>query len=350
MLLWSDRSGLYARDLDAEGEGRNEARRVGVACPGGIDAAVAGPAVVVACAIPADRDRGRPGEILVWRLRGERSRLIARAATLGAESFGVSIAADGDRVVVGWRDADVFTARARFAEVRGRTLEPETLSTERTLASAPSLMFHDGALLSAWTESWIESDGLPAGHLFVRRDADAPVASLDVGEIGAHVELTSDDRGPIVSLHDRRPRGRPARAFTGRLDRHLSLTLEHLRSPLRAEASSSRPSVVSCGGHPIALATRETSREVTMVTLRRLDDELRSEGREHQIYEYHARFPHAVAACVGDRLMIAVGEQASEVEPVPRLRTFTLGCGPGVAHERTPAIEGQVLRKRGGPY
>lgn len=354
VVLWSDRSGLYARDVRANGEPRGDARRVFASCPGGIDAAIGGDGVLlVACARPADRDRGREGEISILRVRGARSRVIARGGPVGSESFGVSLAASGEHIAVGWRNADVFTARAHFGFVRGGELEASVVSDDRRLASAPSVMLRRERVTYAYTESWMERDGLPAGRLFVKsftigQQSAYPLdGAIDVGDIDGRVRVSADERGTIVAFRDRRPRGRALRAFAGRIGGDLRLPLERLRSPLRADAEHARPQIVPCGDHLIALSTRDTSREVTMVTLRRLDAELRSVGPEHQIYEYHARFPHALAACVNDRLMILVGERQSEVEPSPRLRTFTMRCAVGVAHERTPSIEGQVLRKRG---
>ena len=108
--------------------------------------------------------------------------------------------------------------------------------------------------------------------------------------------------------------------------------------------------LVPCGESVFSVATRRSSRGVTMVTLRRLDTDLSPVEEEQQVYEYHTRFPQAVGVCIEGRLLVAVGERESEVQRVPRLRTYELVCEPGRAHERTPGDEGQVLRKRGaGP-
>lgn len=347
LLVWSDRSGLYARELDASGAPRAEARRLGTRCPGGVAVTADGDSTLVACARPVDRDRGRDGAIVLLRLEDGAVRAAGRVEPVGAESYGVEVLRHGGRTLVGYRDADVFVARARLAEVEGERVEARALSSEGTLASAPSLAIHDGALVLAWTESWFDRGGRPAGHLFTMREGDPPRPSLDVGDVDVRVSLATDTRGPMVALRDRRPRGSEPRAFAGRLDDRLRLTLPALRSPGRADDPDARPVLVPCGDHTFSVATRTSSRQVTMVSIRRLDDELRSVEAEHQIYEYHARFVRAAGACVDGRLLLAVGERQTEVSPVPRLHTYALRCGPGVAHARTPGVEGQVLRKRG---
>lgn len=347
IVLWSDRSGLYARELDAQGAPRASAERWSTACPGGVAAASDGDGVLVACSRPADRDRGREGEVVLLRRHGGRTSVVARTGPVGVESYGVDLVREGARVVVGFRDADVFTARARIAELDGGRLEARPLSSDGTLASAPSLLWRDGALIAAWTESWFDPEGRPAGHLLTQREREPPMPSLDVADIDVRVSLAADARGPIVALRDRRPRGTDPRVIAGRLDERLRLDRRELRSPGRADDRDAAPMLVACGGHVFSIATRTSSRQVTMVSIRRLDGELRPAEAEHQIYEYHARFVRAVGACVGDRLLLAVGERQTEVSPVPRLHTYTLRCGPGIAHERTPGVEGQVLRKRG---
>lgn len=340
-LVWSDRSGLYVARLDASGRRVGAARRVATACPGGIAAAAQGDALVVACARPADRDRGRPGRVVLLRAGEDGARVIGEAGPVGAESRGVDVAVHGERVVVGWRDADVFTARARVAELSGGALAARAASSDGTLASAPSFVFHEGALVAAWTESWFDPGGRPAGHLFVQREGEPPRPSLEVADLEVRVQLASDPRGLMVALRDRRPRGAEHRSFAGRLDERLRLRLDALHSPARADAARSEPMLVACGAHVFSVSTRTSSRGVTMVSLRRLDGALEAVEAEQQIYEYHARFPQAVGACVGGALLVAVGERASEVSPVPRLRTYRLRCGPGVAHERTPEREDQ---------
>ncbi len=347
MLVWSDRGGTYLRELDSRGAPDGEARRIGTACPGGLAATLDGETLLVACSRPADRDRGREGEVLVLEVASDAARVLHRTGPVGGESYGVDLVREGERTVVAFRDADVFTSRARVAELEGGELASRAVSSEGTLASAPSLLLREGVLVTAWTESWFDPDGRPAGHLFVQREGDPPRPSLDVGDVDVRVSLAADEGGPMIALRDRRPRGADPRAFAGRLDERLRLTIDALRSPGRADDPDARPALVPCGDHVYSVATRTSSRQVTMVSIRRLDRELHPAEDEQQIYEYHARFVRAAAACVEGQLLLAVGERQSEVSPVPRLHTYAMRCGPGVEHERTPGVEGQVLRKRG---
>lgn len=346
-VVYADRSGTFVRHLGARGKPSGAATRIGAPCPGGVAATESADGLLIACARPGDRDRGRPGALTLYRVADEVATL-ASTSPIGEESRSPDVAEDGGRVVVGWRDADVFTARARVVELEdGAFGEPRALSSEETLASAPSLAFIDGTPHYAWTESWFDRSGRAAGHLLVLREGDPPRPSLSVADVDVSTFLTADATGPMVALRDQRPIGARHRSFVGRLDADLGLSALNLHSPGRADAEGGRPMLVPCGGFVFSVATRRSSREVTMVTLRRLDAELSPAEEEQQIYEYHARFPQAVAACVEDRLLVAVGEHASEVQRVPRLRTYELVCEPGRAHERTPGDEGQVLRKRG---
>src|SRR5690606_6002120 len=108
-LVWSERSGLYLARLEPNGRARGAPRRLATSCPGGVAAAADGDALLVACARPADRDRGRSGAIVLLRVDAEGAPVIGTLEPVGAESRGVDVAVEGHRVVVGWRDADVFT-------------------------------------------------------------------------------------------------------------------------------------------------------------------------------------------------------------------------------------------------
>lgn len=344
-VAWSDRSGTYVRPVDAHGAPSAERRRVGPACPGGVAATTHEGSLLVACLRPGDRDRDRDGHLAVYRV-GESVDAIGTVTPVRDRANHPSVASRGARAVVGWRDADVFTARARVVElVDGALGEPRTLSSgEDTLASGPSVHFVEGRLVAAWTESWLD-DGAPRGHLLVHREGEPPRPSLDVHDVDVHTFLTSDARGPMVAMRDRRPGARSHRSFVGRLDDALRLSLEDVQSPTRADSQYGRPMIVACGEHWFSVATRRSSREVTMVTVRRLDADLEAVEAEHQIYEYHARFGQAVGVCVQGRLLLAVGERESDVQPRPRLHTYELICGPGRPHARTPGPEGRALRE-----
>lgn len=348
VLLYSEQSGTYARHLDPDGRAHGPALLLGPPCRGGLEGTVHAGGVIVACSRPADPDRDRPGEVLLGRLEESGWRTIDRVAGVGAASRGVELASDGARLVLAWHDADGLSSRARVAELVGEQLgEPRQLSSQPMQASAPSIVLHEGALWSAWTESWLGPARRSEGQLFVQREGEPPVPSLELNELRAPVRLGADGGGLFLALRDRRPRAAEhERSVVGRLDSRLRLARGALRSPAKADDPSAEPRLVPCDGHVFSVTTRRSRRQVTLVSLRRLDAELRPAEAEHQIYEYHARFPRVAAACVDERLLVAVGEQQSHVSPVPRLRTYALRCGTDVPHARTPGIEGQVLRKR----
>ena len=292
--------------------------------------------LLVACLRPGDLDRGRRGALTVYRV-GDSVTALGDIGPIGDQSRDPTIAVHGARAVIGWRDAGVFVARARGVELDGDTLGEATwLSTEQNLASAPGLLFEEGRLIYAWTESWFH-EGSPSGQLLVRREGQPPRPSLAVHDIDVYTFLTADAQGPMVAVRDMRPRGARHRSFVGRLDEDLRLEESAIESPGRADGADARPMLVPCGGHTFSVATRRSSREVTMVTLRRLDAALEPVEGEQQIYEYHARFTQAVGVCVQDRVLVLVGERQTEIQPRPRLRTYELVCGAGRAHERTPS-------------
>ena len=334
-LLWSDHSGTFAQATNAHGGPRGEPRRITGPCPGGIAATAYRDHVLLACIRPGDRDRGRAGALVLFEV-ADHSTVVGSVTPIGDRSDSPSIAADGDRAVVGWRDADVFLSRARSVEVvRGLVGEPTWVSSVGTLASGPSPTFVQGELIQAWTESWIQA-GHPTGHLLTRRESQPPMPSLEVHDIDVHTYLTADAEGPLVALRDTRPRGARHRSFVGRLDPHLRLDVEDLHSPVRADGSGGHPLIIPCGGHIFSLATRRSSRGVTMVTVRRLSSSLESVEGEQQIYEYHHRLTRSVGVCVDEHLVLLVAERQTEARPRPRLQTYEVRCGPGVEHQRTP--------------
>lgn len=337
-MAWSERGGLYVRRVDPRGAPAGEPIRVGGACPGGVAMSASGDALFVACLRPGDPDRGRDGDLALFALRGDRAALASRTGPVGPASQGVDVEVRGDRAVAAWRSADTLAGHAYVADGPPDALpQGAPISTAETLAGAPSVWLDGGDRVVAWTEGWLER-GRQGGHLLVQRADEPPRPSLSVGEIGARVHLTADETSPMVTLRDLRSSRH--RAFVGRLDERLRLRDDDLGSPGRADAEDVTPMLVPCGDHVFAVMARRSSREVTMVNLRRLDRALRPVEAEQQIYAYHARFPQAVGACVDGDLLVAVGERQSEVQPVPRLRTFRLHCGPGVRHERTPSPDG----------
>jgi hypothetical protein len=358
-LLFGDSSGLHLRRLDRDGRAHE---RVGPAsaenrstrlladdCRGGVAATEHRGSLYVACSSPSDPDRGRAGEVLLTRVEGQRVQIVDRASGVGPESRGVAVASDGSRLLVGWQDADGLTSRARVAELSGaRLAEAHAISSESMLASPPSLMLRGGALWTAWSEAWLEPSGRAAGHLFVQREGRPPVPSLELHEMLASVRIGGDAEGAFIALRDRRPRtAEHERAIVGRLDGRLRLLPTALESPAKADDPESRPALVPCGDYVFSLTTRRSRRQVTMVSMRRLSRSLRPLEDEHQIYEYHARFPLAAAACVEGQLLVALGEQRSVVTPEPRVRTYALRCAPGIEHERTPGGEGHASGERG---
>lgn len=338
-LYWSDVAGLHRRALTPEGAPRGDVAHIGARCAGGFDVLPEPDGSTVACLQRGDPDRGRAGQILVRSPDGASQ----RTGPVGVESRGVQLVRHDGSLRVGWRDADGFVSVAResASDSGGLAAEGRILSSHGTFASAPRYLEQDGSLLRAWTESWLD-DGQATGHLFVQRDDRPARPSLDVGDLDVRIHLEADGRGPLVSLRDSRPRGARHRLFVGRPDANLAVHLSDVRSPSRADAEGAAPFVTPCGEDLFALSTRRSSRGVTMVTVERLDPEtLRSVEGEHQIYEYHARFPQVVAACVDRALVLAVGERATEVSPRPRLRTYVLRCAPGLEHQRTPRIDGR---------
>ncbi|MGE0791617.1 MAG: hypothetical protein AB7S26_38435 [Sandaracinaceae bacterium] len=331
--VWSERGGLFTRELDRDGAPRGEARRIGQACPGGVAATRARGRLRIACGRPADVDRDRAGGVDVL---DESGREIMRFASAFDRLDGVSIDADDERLAVAFRNADATTSRAMLAVVdRGAAPELSTLSQPSHGAGAPSVRFIDGRWHVAWTESRYEG-GAPLVQVLVQREGEAPRPSLRIREIDGPVELTDDDGTPIVTLRDQRPAGASTRSFTGHLDEHLALDEDHLRSPSRADGDGARPLVLRCDDARFSVSTRQSSRGVTMVAIRRLDETLAHAEDEQQIYEYHRRFERAVAACVDGGVLVLVGERQTDLRSSPRLSTYRLECGAGRAHDRTP--------------
>lgn len=338
-VLWSDRTGTFLRTLDASGAPTAPKERLGAPCPAGLAAQAGDAGLWIACSRPADPDRGREGAVALWQWSPAHAvQPVTTFTPVGPTSRGVAILRREQTLTLAWQSAWPWQARTWQGQWRpGVASTARAVSDPLTLAGPPALGEYEGSLISAWTESWLDADGGTEGRLAVQIGDGLPRTSLPLWTVLSPVQLFGRDSAPpAVSLRD--TQGAPSeRVFLGQLTRHLRLTPESLRSPQRADGGAA-PILISCGGHHISLALRRSSRDVTMVTIRRLNEDLQGVEAEQQIYRYHSRFTDLAAACAGESLVIATVEKRDAATPYARLRTFSYRCGPGLRHQRTPGV------------
>lgn len=340
-VLWSDGGGLHVRRLEAEGAPRADAVRLGAACPGGVAAAPGRSGPILGCLRPGDGDRGRPGRVAVARLAGDELAPVGHAGPVGEASRGIALTVDGRRAGrVGWQHAEPFTAEAWMAgfDTEAGLDEPRRLSAEGVSASAPTFAQRDGPPIVAWSEAWSAPDGAVTGNLHVSGGQGPSVAALPLAYLDSKPAITADDRGWLTAFLDRRG-DHGLRFFVARLGPDLRAVAGSLESPGTAHAYSHRPGLLPCGEHLFAVGTRGMNRERVAVYIARLDPtDLEATGRQHLIYRRWVAFAEVDVACIGGHPLLVVAERRRRDTPRPAVRALRIRCGPGLTHERTPAL------------
>lgn len=142
--------------------------------------------------------------------------------------------------------------------------------------------------------------------------------------------LSDDERTLIAFINEDGSRG--TRVFVGELNRFFRIAEDSLRSPTSA-AADGQPRLMRCGEQLYVAVERERHSGERMLTLNRLDEGLRVQGAEHEIYR-HGRDVHDYAlACSDGALRIAYAHHDARADAV---HAATLRCGRGVRDEVTP--------------
>lgn len=308
LALFSDASGLWARELDSHGLPRARARRLGERCDAGFAAAAArsGDASWLACGRRA-RTSDEQGAVTLYELR-ETLDERARFTPVGPQSHGVGVAQHGGAVNVSWQDAAVGGARIWYASTLRR--EPVVISDPDWFASAPGPFSTPARLLSLYAESHERDQRFDSRlRLLSAPDAHNAGAAQTVGQ--AHdgtpsPDLVLDEQGMWMMFRDRRK----GRRKTGLYLSRLSPQGRQLGAAVRVGRADGvgRPRLCACLDGLVA-ATPRTFAGDYFVGVVHVDRALKRPSLEQQFYEDSHEFAQVAAACLGSRMLLLIAER-----------------------------------------
>jgi hypothetical protein len=322
-LAWSERSGAFGVALDHEGHASGARERLGPPCTGGLDVlAQSDGAVLVACAIQGDVERGDRGAVVTYARAADGHTMVADRRVGVGQGAGVALAEGEGHVLVGWQDATAGSSAAWMATV-GDLREPLRLSRGGFRSTAPVIAFDGETRLVLWGELWNDQDGDPEGRIELQVGNRGPrVVSTLAYELALPALVPADD-GAILAFRDRRPaRTRPGMQLA-RLDAETRELSVHAGAPANAAGGGV---AVACQGGVMVVAPRTHSRTERLVSVRRHGLDLEGLGPEQQIYEHGATFEWTDAACLGDRLLVVFGSRSSPLSPVGTVRSVVVDC------------------------
>jgi hypothetical protein len=324
LAVFSDTTGLYTRALDPYGLPRRRAERVGERCDAGLDAAISGKELWIACA-RRTQPQGGAGSVSVYSAANTHGPLTERQhfAPVGGDSHGVALAVHGGRARVAWQDAALGGAQLRYAET-GSVLT-FVLSDPDWFASTPRLSATDSQLVALWDESQQRGD-----------DFESRIRTFDLGRTRSGTGMTvmeAHDASPgpamVIDPHggswlafrDRRKGRRKtglylARLFGGR-------TSEVVRVG-RADGVG-RPTLTACLSGLVA-ATPRTFAGDYFVGVVQVDPDLQAFSLEQQFYEDSHEFSQVAATCLDARLLLLIAERGRLGGGRAALRSVGFSC------------------------
>ncbi len=321
--LWSDRSGLYASELDSEGAAINHPMRVSRACEGGLAVAAHEDVLWVACGRRGDAARVDTGGVQLLSIRGGGVRAEGAFGALGASGEGVALAVSPHgTIAIGWQEDHTSISHSWIQALTPGAL-PERLSDSRFFGSRPSLEWQGERLASTWSETWFDARGRSEGRIMLRigerasRAAETNIEnSLPTLRSGMANEL-------LLTFRDRlQTRTRP-RVRIGRVEGDG--TLARLEDGSSANAAG-ESIAIGCGRDVFVIAPRSRSRAERLVGVRRYFPDLEPHGPELQLYEHGVAYEHADAQCIDDHLVILYGSRPTHILPTGNMRAVSLTC------------------------
>jgi len=320
LALFSDASGLYARELTEHGLPRARINRLAERCDAGLAAAVSGESVWLACSRRAAASDAH-GEVVLYEL-GAALQERGRFAPVGPQSHGVSVVAHAGALSVAWQDAAVGGARIWYAS--SARPEPVPLSDPAWFASAPGLFSTQGRLLALYAES--QERG---------RSFDSRLRLLDgVGTRTPHTVAQANDGAPSPDLvaapdglwlafRDRRKGRRKTGLYLSRLTTQGRQVGGAVRVG-RADGVG-RPRLYSCLGGLVA-ATPRTFAGDYFVGVVHVDRALGQPSLEQQFYEDSREFAQVAAGCLGARMLLLIAERGRPEGGRAALRSVGFSC------------------------
>jgi len=326
LSVWSEPAGTYARGLDEQAKPSGPSVRIAERCKGGIalatTSATRGDGVWLACSRP--HANPEEAELALLRLNGAgRVESQERIGLVGRDGAGVSIAVDGQRLLVGWHDGSVQAYAARLMIDTAGKREYLTLSDTAFAAGAPSIAARDGHWIAAFSETQI---GLPKSvtRVMLRSDRRAARLLSETHVSDAAPIVGWDETSPWLAYRDLRAKNPKPELYALRLS--TSLTPAGASHPVGRANGEGGPSLVSCGDLRVAALPRDYASE-RYIGVHALDAALENLESGHQYYANSRDFVLAASACVGRSAIVLASERKAPADPGASLMAMSFGCG-----------------------
>lgn len=322
---WSTPRGSFVKQLAPR---RRPERRLGERCRGGVAALATEEALWIACSEASTT--ALEGALRLYELDPKTAPRGAprEVASVGRDAGGVSLASDGAALFIAYGAGHVRGPRTMLVRVeargRGPALEPQPLSRPDANGRSPTLLFDQGSLWSAWTESDL-TPGMPTHRLMMKRDQGPARRLLEVQSEDPAPALSRDQRGVVLAFRTERGGGSRAELFVGRVGPDLRFA-EAPRSLGRANGRHG-PRLALCDKTRAAAAPLDHASEL-YVAFHPLSSELRVFEQNHQYYESGRELVQADAACVAGEPLVLMAEQTEPVRPRARLLAARFACTP----------------------
>jgi hypothetical protein len=321
IALFSDATGLYTRALDDSGLPRTRSERIGERCDAGLDAAVSGKEIVLACARRARAaDAGSVAVYSYGTSLSERQRF----APVGGESHGVALAVQAGQIRVAWQDAALGGARVRYAELGA--MVTHVLSDLEWFASTPRLSATESQAIAVWDES--QEHGAEFESRIRRLDlsgggrAGSATTVMEAHDASPGPAMLPDPKGGSwLAFRDRRKGRRKAGLYLA----HLSgSTANEVVRVGRADGVG-RPTLTACLSGLVA-ATPRTFAGNYFVGVVQVDPDLQRFSLEQQFYEDSREFSRVAATCLDTRLLLLIAERGGLGGDRAALRSVGFSC------------------------
>jgi hypothetical protein len=310
LAIFSDASGLYGRELDAEGLPRARATRLGERCDAGLAAAGGNGRVWLACARRGSGAEGEPGAVILFELQDAHAPIErARFGPVGSQSHGVSLLVQRGAVGVAWQDAAMGGARIWYASsVRG---EPVLLSDPTWYASAPGLHAQGDRVLALFAESQEKARAFESRvRLLEDPGAQPPAAARTVAQTQDGTpspDLVASQDGLWLAFRDRRKGRKKSGLYLSRLTAQGRQVGAAVRVG-RADGVG-RPLLRACLGGLVA-ATPRTFAGDYFVGVVHVDPRASQPSLEQQFYEDSHEFAQVAASCLEARMLLLIAERS----------------------------------------
>ena len=334
VLAWSDASGTFARELDAQGKPAGAATRLMARCDGGVALASSRAGLALACVERAKaREIGEPGSAIVASIARGQAGLVAtelkRYAPAGTLSEGVALAwtdpQEGrgrPQLALAWHDASPDVHRIQFVGDVHASASPRVLSNIASVAYAPALIAEGEEILATFHERIARGGALESNVMLWSNGARS---AADQGPAVAIVSAR-DDTGETQPIHPfpqlamldgqlvlgYRAPGRGARKpglHVTNVESALAGAPPKVHAGTRVGRADGvgRPTLLACMDGFVTATPRSYSGDY-FIGLNWLSRDFTRPRREQQFYEDARAFTQAASACLGPRALIALAE------------------------------------------